>query len=497
MSKLGVFLTRQELRVVFDTFDVNKDGNIQWTEFVEGLKSDISDSRLAVCKAAFKKCAGGQNSVSFETLVGNYNAPAHPRVTSREKKAETVMNDFVQLMGAQACDGNIDEAGFLNYYAEANAVLPAERENYFIDLVLKTWGVQSGGSSGATVAGPRLAEIEDSIFEKIRQRTHGAEDEGRTVRRVFKHFDLDGFGTIDFKEFTKAMETIGCCYKEFELRTVFDKYDKDGNGKLDYEEFAAFIALKGSGNNPNVNPSFGLSREPPNQVLAKIRDTLKARGAHGIRGLGLVFRRMDNNGDRKMDRHEFMWGLRENGHNLSPSEFERIFKYFDKNNDGRLSYDEFLRGVRGEMNDNRKAFVKMAFNKLDNTNNGIVDIQDLANVYDVSFHPKFKSGEMSKNDILTEFMAQWDTCTKDGKVTLEEFYEYYNDVSASIDEDNYFELMMRNAWHIAGGEGQSANTTIPRHLVTDADGTQRVEMVKGSETFDYQDAGANNWGGDL
>lgn len=41
----------------------------------------------------------------------------------------------------------------------------------------------------------------------------------------------------------------------------------------------------------------------------------------------------------------------------------------------------------------------------------------------------------------------------------------------SIDDDAYFELMMRNAWHIAGGEGQRANTTIARHLVTDRDGT--------------------------
>ena len=154
-----------------------------------------------------------------------------------------------------------------------------------------------------------------------------------------------------------------------------------------------------------------------------------------------------------MDRHEFMWGLRENGHTLSPSEFERIFKYFDKNNDGKLSYDEFLRGVRGDMNANRKQFVAIAFKKLDKTGNGIVDIQDLVNTYDVSFHPKYKSGEMSKNDILNEFMSQWDTVVKDGKVTLEEFEEYYNDVSASIDEDDYFELMMRNAWHIAGGEG--------------------------------------------
>merc|ERR1712032_907266 len=197
MSKLGVFLTRQELRVVFDTFDANKDGNIQWGEFVEGLKSDISDNRLACVKAAFQKVSGGQPSVSFETLVANYNAPAHPRVTAREKKAETVMNDFVTLMGEEAQDGNICEQGFCNYYAESNAVLPAERENYFIDMVLKTWGVQVS-SSGASVAGPRLKEIEDNIFEKIRQRTHGAEDEGRTVRRVFKHFDLDGFGTIDF-----------------------------------------------------------------------------------------------------------------------------------------------------------------------------------------------------------------------------------------------------------------------------------------------------------
>ena len=38
MSQLGVFLARQELRVVFDNFDQNKDGNIAYSEFVNVLK---------------------------------------------------------------------------------------------------------------------------------------------------------------------------------------------------------------------------------------------------------------------------------------------------------------------------------------------------------------------------------------------------------------------------------------------------------------------------
>jgi len=46
----------------------------------------------------------------------------------------------------------------------------------------------------------------------------------------------------------------------------------------------------------------------------------------------------------------------------------------------------------------------MAFKKLDRTHNGIVNIDDLLQEYNVEFHPKFKSGEMSKKDILEEFL---------------------------------------------------------------------------------------------
>jgi Ca2+-binding EF-hand superfamily protein len=49
--------------------------------------------------------------------------------------------------------------------------------------------------------------------------------------------------------------------------------------------------------------------------------------------------------------------LKENGHTLTPSEFERIFKYFDKNNEGFISISEFVAAVRGELPAQRAALV--------------------------------------------------------------------------------------------------------------------------------------------
>jgi hypothetical protein len=39
---------------------------------------------------------------------------------------------------------------------------------------------------------------------------------------------------------------------------------------------------------------------------------------------------------------------------------------------------------------------------------------------------------------------------RDFRVTLEEFTEYYANVSASIDDDMYFQAMMNSAWNLAG-----------------------------------------------
>ena len=131
------------------------------------------------------------------------------------------------------------------------------------------------------------------------------------------------------------------------------------------------------------------------------------------------------------------------------------------------------------MSDRRKSLVSMAFSVLDKNGSGIIDPEDILDNYDATKHPDVLAGKKTKEEVLREFLDTFDVGgEKDGKVTRNEFENYYANVSSSIDDDDYFELMIRNAWHISGGEGWSANSANRRVLVTDASGNQSVQEIK-------------------
>ena len=98
-----------------------------------------------------------------------------------------------------------------------------------------------------------------------------------------------------------------------------------------------------------------------------------------------------------------------------------------------------------------------AFKKIDRDGSGILDLNDIKGVYNAANHPEVKSGKKMEDEILGEFLETFEAHHnmnggggRDRRVTPEEFIEYYNNVSASIDNDQYFELMMINAWKLLG-----------------------------------------------
>ena len=63
------------------------------------------------------------------------------------------------------------------------------------------------------------------------------------------------------------------------MQSLFNIYDKDGSGSLDYKEFASEVFGRQVGGTPAAGAQSG------DQLLEKLRNKLKTRGARGIIGL--------------------------------------------------------------------------------------------------------------------------------------------------------------------------------------------------------------------
>uniref|UniRef100_A0A8C4K6F0 Calcyphosine like n=1 Tax=Dromaius novaehollandiae TaxID=8790 RepID=A0A8C4K6F0_DRONO len=113
--------------------------------------------------------------------------------------------------------------------------------------------------------------------------------------------------------------------------------------------------------------------------VERLRLQCLARGSAGIKGLGRVFRIMDDDNSRTLDFKEFVKGLNDYAMMIDKEEAQAIFQIFDKDGSGTIDFDEFLVTLR---------------------------------------------------------------------VTKDEFLNYYAGVSASVDSDAYFILMMKKSWKL-------------------------------------------------
>ena len=322
-------------------------------------------------------------------------------------------------------------------------------------------------------------QLINELRNKLSQKSYGSTIEEVVLLRAFKYFDLQDTGLCSKEIFTKTMLKIGVTgLSDLEISELFEQFNPNKDGLLDYKEFVSNLYSNKSISskkklqvpNPtptqipapdyqeiqnNLNKKEFLNQTPVEKVLNQIREKLSSRGIKEVCSIARYFRVVDENNTQTIDFKEFKKCCEQFQLNLTDNEIQIAFVSFDRDNTGEIDYDEFLRTIRGDMNDFRRNLVNQVFNKLDLNGNGEISFDELQAKYSAKNHPEVLSGRKTENEALKEFMDTFqDTYNylcgteTDNIITLEEFMEYYENISMTIDNDEYFEILLNNAWNL-------------------------------------------------
>jgi Ca2+-binding EF-hand superfamily protein len=128
--------------------------------------------------------------------------------------------------------------------------------------------------------------------------------------------------------------------------------------------------------------------------------------------------------------------------------------------------------------------VDKAFIRLDFDGSGELTPADIATVYDVSMNPEFVEGRKTKDQILSDFLQNFEgkKGNRDGVITKEEFVDYYTDLSMSVPSDEYFVRMMESTWQQPEDDNTAAVKQTVQHLLIEVR-TRTLELARNDPKF--------------
>ena len=527
MNECNMSLSDSDLRNLFNFFDKDGSGTINFDEFLNGCRDPMNQRRRDLVMLAFQQLdKDGSGIIDAGDIVDAYDTSKHPDVIAGKKSSQEVLGEFLDTFDVGGVhDGKVTTQEWMNYYENISASI--DMDDYFELMIRNAWHISGGEGWCANTSCARVLVTHPDGSQTVQEVKN---DLGVSREQFAARLQAQGVQvvSIDTKGGVEDESPAGPTPAQaYAARTGGVGAAVGGIDRSKHAQFYQQSQIGGGGGHPG---SFGQQQQqqrggappPPQQqsqslasiaaarrgsktqslaavaaqksmggmgagagmspmegILLRLRADLKRRGAAGIIGLGRKFKIMDDDGSKTLCMEEFTKGMNECSLGLSPQEIAMLFRHFDRDGGGTIGYEEFLGGLRGVMNPRRRDLALLAFTKIDKDASGILDASDIVGCYDASKHPEVIAGRMTEDQVFSQFLDSFDVGgTKDGMVTKEEWVNYYNNVSSSIDDDDYFELMIRNAWHISGGEGWCANSSNARVLVTHADGHQSVEEVK-------------------
>jgi Ca2+-binding EF-hand superfamily protein len=96
-------------------------------------------------------------------------------------------------------------------------------------------------------------QFQNELKDKLIQKSSDKISQEACLVKMFKFFDSNDLGHVEFSQFMKSMEKLGFQYDEAQMREIFDQCDTDGSGTLNYKEFVCLFLGDEASSKGSVN----------------------------------------------------------------------------------------------------------------------------------------------------------------------------------------------------------------------------------------------------
>jgi Ca2+-binding EF-hand superfamily protein len=347
-----------EVKDVFSTYDINRDGNISREELENGMvqsgQFSFDEARIAFDVADIN----GDGEIDIAEFV-QLMFPTAAELVSNLRRNFKSMEDVERAFKSWDIDGDgqISFSELKSAVSKSGQRLSEEEMN----AIFVIGDIDQNGEIDFEEFTRMMMPTASDVVTKFRSIHKTMQD----VQAAFKRFDKNSDGSIDRKELTMALTTSGMNFTQQEIDAIFKAADANNDGDIDYEEFVGLMCPSAS------------------QIVAKFRNSYKS-----MSDVRAAFKRFDKNGDGALDKAELGAAMKSSGQSYSDIEVDAIFSLGDADGDGEITLEEFVALMSPSASEIvtrlGKSFrniedVKAAFKKIDTDNDGLLSKSEMMN----------------------------------------------------------------------------------------------------------------------
>jgi len=178
------------------------------------------------------------------------------------------------------------------------------------------------------------------VMKRLKRTVAKAKLNHMTMREIFTHFDQDGSGDIDEREFTTGLNRLGFDLSRDEVRLLMQQFPGGKSGHVSYRQFINTLGL-GTGAGDGTDGGVGQDLAAIEEIIERELGKAIRRGDGRLRHRHL-FDEADRAGSGRLSRRAFQRVVEDTGFDFTGPEFRRILEVFDPNEDGSVVYRGFL-----------------------------------------------------------------------------------------------------------------------------------------------------------